>query len=452
MPDFWVSENKVETYSNTELWNIFKNEFKNGNPSPLFFNSYVEPSYVIFYDNDKIVLHCKNKLAERFFNKEYDKVSAIFAEILGGERTLEFTSEEGYVAAEKADEVEKTPSFEFKSCLNSRYTFDSFVTGNNSMQAYSAAVAIAENPGTTFNPLFIYGNSGLGKTHLMHAIGNEILKKRPELKVLYVQTEQFTTEYIQSIQGNKMDAFRAKYRSVDVLLIDDIQFISNKPGTQEEFFNTFNELYQHEKQIVISSDCRISEINSLTERLKTRFENGFIANIATPDYEVRYAIMMKKSATMDINISREIVDKLAKSELNNVREIEGILNQFKLIISTGGNVTMDTAYEALRHLNISEVKEINMELILNVVSRYFDVTTEEILSKNRNKKFVTARHIAMYFCRDILGEPYQKIADEFGGLNHTSVSDGCKNVNEKYHTDEDVKYYVDEIRHMLSNE
>ena len=159
--------------------------------------------------------------------------------------------------------------------------------------------------------------------------------------------------------------------------------------------------------------------------------------------------MMKKSETMDINISREIMDQLAKSELNNVREIEGILNQFKLIISSGGSVTMDTAYDALQHLNISEVKEINTDLIINVVSRYFDVTTEEILSKNRNKKIVTARHVAMYFCRQILGDSYQKIADDFGGLNHTSVSDGCKNVDEKYHTDEDVKAYVDEIREMI---
>ncbi len=436
---------------------MFKDEYKKTQYSPLFFNSYVEPSRILSFDGDTILIFCKNNLAERFFTKEYDKILSIFTEITGFECNLKFTEDENAaVSFEKAaDELPNDKTFinqnggKFISNLIDRYTFDSFVTGNNSMQAYTVAKAISENPGTTYNPLFIYGNSGLGKTHLMHAIGNEIQKKDPDKKVLYVQTEQFTTDYISSIQTNKMDQFREKYRSVDVLLIDDIQFIANKPGTQEEFFNTFNDLYAREKQIVISSDCRVSEITALTERLKTRFENGFITNITAPDYEVRYAIMMKKTKTMDLKISREVMDQLAKSELNNVREIEGILNQFKLIISTGGAVTMDTAYDALRHLNISEVKEVNTDLILNVVSRYFDVTTEDILSKNRNKKIVTARHVAMYFCRQVLGDSYQKIADDFGGLNHTSVSDGCKNVDEKYHTDDDVKSYVDEIMEML---
>lgn len=444
----------MKLYSNEDLWNKFKDEYKKTPYSPLFYNSYIEPSSVIHQAENSIVILCKNTLAQRFLVKEYDKVSSVFAEILGCECQIRFTEDEHFADSLYGSDTPKSftqvnESGAFQSNLIPRYTFDSFVTGNNSMQAFTVAKAISENPGTTYNPLFIYGNSGLGKTHLMHAIGNEILKKNPEKKVLYIQTEQFTTDYISSIQSNRMDAFRDKYRAVDVLLIDDIQFIANKPGTQEEFFNTFNELYSREKQIVISSDCRISEINALTERLKTRFENGFITNITAPDYEVRYAIMMKKSETMDINISREIMDQLAKSELNNVREIEGILNQFKLIISSGGSVTMDTAYDALQHLNISEVKEINTDLIINVVSRYFDVTTEEILSKNRNKKIVTARHVAMYFCRQILGDSYQKIADDFGGLNHTSVSDGCKNVDEKYHTDEDVKAYVDEIREMI---
>jgi len=443
----------LNPFTNQELWNKFKEEYRKS-ASPLFYNSYIEPSSVIFCDGKAIVIHCKNTLSTRFFTKEYEKISGIFAEILGNECILTFTEDDNFITQDIVEETEKNDkktqvSSSFQSNLISRYSFDSFVPGNNSMQAYTVAKTVAEKPGVVYNPVFIYGNSGLGKTHLMHAIGNEIVKNNPDTKVLYIQTEQFTTDYISSIQSNKMDLFREKYRSVDVLLIDDIQFIANKPGTQEEFFNTFNYLYSHEKQIVISSDCKISEITALTERLKTRFENGFISDITTPDYEVRYAIMQKKAQTMEIAISREIMDQLAKSELNNVREIEGILNQFKLIISSGGSVTLDTAYEALRHLNISEVKEVNTDLILNVVSRYFDVTTDEILSKNRNKKLVTARHVAMYFCRQILGESYQKIAEDFGGLNHTSVSDGCKNVSDKYHSDEDVKSYVDEINEML---
>lgn len=434
--------------TNEELWKKFKEEYKK-TAQIIFYNQYVEPSSIVYFNGNKVVILCKNSIIERYFNREYEKISAVFSEILGTECNLSFTLNEDYSEEDAYYEEKETSANNSETNLIGKYTFDSFVVGNNSLQAYTVAKNICENPGTVYNPVFIYGNSGLGKTHLLHAIGNEMLNINPDMKVLYVTTEKFTTDYISAIQANKMDVFRKKYRSVDALLIDDIQFIANKSGTQEEFFNTFNELYTKEKQIVISSDCRVSEINALTNRLKTRFENGFITSIGIPDYEVRYAIMQKKSQALDISISREVIDSLAQSELNNVREIEGILNQFKLIITSGGKITMETAREALQHLNISEVKEINISLILDVVSRYFDVNINDLLSKNRTKKFVTARHVAMYFCREILNESYQKIAEDFGGLNHTSVLDGCKNVKSKYHTDDDVKAYVDEIKKML---
>lgn len=453
------------------LWNSFKSEYRPILGSAIFFSTYIEPSSIVYYDEETIVIGCENSLAEKFFTKRYDSVNSVFTQLLGHECTLVFSSDKeetanfkdlskkGSVAssdspAEKKAAFENTvvslQSGDGSSSLISKYTFENFVVGDNCRQAYSVATQIAANPGVLYNPVFIYASSGLGKTHLLHAIGNEIKKNYPLKKILYVPTETFTTDYISSIQNNRMDEFRLKYRSVDVLLIDDIQFIANKSGTQEEFFNTFNELYAHDKQIVICSDCRISEINALAERLKTRFENGFQTTIAAPDYEVRYAIMLKKSEDMDMDISREIIDSLAQSELTNVREIEGILNQFKLLASHGEKITMEAARNALSHLNISEIKEVNTELILDVVSRYFDVKVEDILSKNRAREIVKARHVAMYLCRTILGYSYQRIADEFGGLNHSSVLDGCKNVQAQYHTDEDVKAYVEEIKKLIS--
>lgn len=452
------------------LWNTFKKEYRPVLGSAIFFSTYIEPSSIVYFDDETIVISCENSLAEKFFSKRYESVNSVFTQIIGHECTLVFSSDKDEIAMFKnrAESGDFSPSpvssgvdafepavvsrkeTEDSSNLISKYTFDNFVVGDNCAQAYSVATQIAANPGVLFNPVFIYASSGLGKTHLLHAIGNEIKKNNPGMRILYVPTETFTTDYISSIQNNRMDEFRLKYRSVDVLLIDDIQFIANKSGTQEEFFNTFNELYAHEKQIVISSDCRISEINALAERLKTRFENGFQTSIAAPDYEVRYAIMLKKSEDMDMDISREIMDSLAQSELTNVREIEGILNQFKLLASHGEKITMEAAKKALSHLNISEIKEVNTDLILDVVSRYFDVKVEDIISKNRSRELVKARHIAMYLCRTILNYSYQRIADEFGGLNHSSVLDGCKNVQERYHSDEDVKAYVDEIKKLIA--
>ena len=454
----------------TSLWNNFKNEYRPVLGSSIFFSTYIEPSSIVYFDDETIVIGCENSLAEKFFSKRYDSVNSVFTQLIGHECTLVFSSDKeetenlkllskkGELSPEDVAEYKVTfdnpgvsyPGGSDRTNLISKYTFDNFVVGDNCRQAYSVATQIAANPGVLYNPVFLYASSGLGKTHLLHAIGNEVKKNNPKMRVLYVPTETFTTDYISSIQNNRMDEFRLKYRSVDVLLIDDIQFIANKSGTQEEFFNTFNELYAHDKQIVISSDCRISEINALAERLKTRFENGFQTSIAAPDYEVRYAIMLKKSDDMDMDISREIIDSLAQSELTNVREIEGILNQFKLLVSHGEEITMEAARKALSHLNISEIKELNTDLILDVVSRYFDVKVEDIISKNRSRELVKARHIAMYLCRTTLGYSYQKIADDFGGLNHSSVLDGCKNVQTRYHTDEDVKAYVDEIKKLIS--
>lgn len=447
----------MSTYNYEEIWDKFTSTYKMILNSDLFFSSYILKSKLLFIQNDTITIYCGNTFVQRFYNERYDVISSVFAEILGKEYALNFTTE----MIEEPEEEEEDFLFDatsntngssmsgYVSNLNPRLTFDNFVVGDNNRQAYSIAKQISKNPGTVYNPVFIYGNSGLGKTHILHAVGNEILRVDPSKKILYVPTETFTNEFIYSLQYNKTEAFKNKYRSVDVLLIDDIQFISRKEGTQEEFFNTFNELYMKDKQIVITCDRKISDIKDLADRLRTRFENGIIADITVPGYEERVAIMLKKTENLSIDLSRDIIDSIAQSDINNVREIEGILNQFLLMSSHGQKITMDAAKLALKHLNITEVKEVNTELILNVVSRYFKVGVDEIVSKNRSKQIVLARHIAMYFCREKLGYSYSRIADEFGGMDHTSVSDGCRNMQARYLKDEDVKDYIDEIKRMI---
>ncbi len=443
------------TYDYIEIWDKFTEAYRNILNSDLFYSAYILKSKLLFINSSTITIYCENTFVKRFYNERYDTVSSVFAEILGREFTLNFTTEMIEEPANKCDSIFATSpatngdSESFRSTLNPRLTFENFVVGNNNRQAFSVAQQVAFNPGTRFNPVFIYGNSGLGKTHLLHAVGNEILRRDPSKKILYVPTETFTTDFITSIQYNKTEAFRNKYRSVDVLLIDDIQFIANKEGTQEEFFNTFNELHSKDKQIVISCDRKISEIKDLADRLKTRFENGVITDIQVPDYEVRVAIMLNKTKSLNMDIPDEIIDSIAQSDINNVREIEGILNQFLLMTSHGQEITMETANLALKHLNITEVKEVNTDLIINVVSRYFNINVSDIKSKSRTKKIVIARHTAMYFCREKLGYSYSRIAREFGGMDHTSVSDGCKNMQQLYLTDSDVKYYIDEIKRMI---
>lgn len=445
-----------------ELWTKFKFEYKEVLNSSTFFITYVEPSSVIFANDDIIVVLCQNSMAEKFFMKRFDSVLSVFTQIIGHECKLVFTTDKlkaeeysnTYLKNEEVDLFEEfSSSSSFESNLISKYTFDTFVIGPNSLQAISVAKTVCENPGKVYNPVFIYGASGLGKTHILHAIGNEIHKNFPNKKILYVPTESFTTDYITAIQSNKMNEFRNKYRSVDVLLIDDIQFIANKSGTQEEFFNTFNDLYLREKQIVISSDCRVAEIKALADRLKTRFENGFNTCITPPDYETRYAIMKSKSENLDIDVDPDILDFISQAEINNVRELEGILNQFKLIASTGSRITEENAKDALKHFNISEIesiKEVDFEFIVDVVSRYFEVKIEDIKSRTKVKSVVLARHTVMYLAREFLGYSYQKIADEFGGMNHTSVLDGCNNVKTRYHSDDDVKRYIDALTNMIN--
>ena len=339
--------------------------------------------------------------------------------------------------------------------LNSRYTFDNFVVGSNNRFAHSASLAVAESPGEIYNPLFLYGGVGLGKTHLMHAIAHFILNKNPNMNVLYVTSEVFTNELIESIRnGNSaaMTKFRDKYRNFDALLIDDIQFIIGKESTQEEFFHTFNHLHLLKKQIIISSDKPPKDIETLEERLRTRFEMGLIADISSPDYETRMAILRKKEESDGYHISDDVIDYIATNVKSNIRELEGALN--KLIAFSNlekKEITMEIAENELKDVIFPDLpKKITPELVIKVVSEHFNITPEDICSHKRNSEIVYPRQIAMYICRDIEGYSLKSIGSIMGGRDHTTVIHGADKIADMIKKDDNTKKVVDILKKKLT--
>ena len=339
--------------------------------------------------------------------------------------------------------------------LNPKYTFDTFVVGNNNKFAHSASLAVAESPGEAYNPLYLYGGAGLGKTHLMHSIGHFILDQNPDKKVLYVTSEQFTNEVIESIRsGNaaKMNKFREKYRTVDVLLIDDVQFIIGKESTQEEFFHTFNVLHAAGKQIILSSDKPPKEMETLEERFRSRFEWGLIADIQPPDYETRMAILKKNAENCNKEINEDILDYIATNIKSNIRELEGAYN--KVIAFSRLNkveITLDNVKEALNDIispNVS--RQITPQLIISVVAEHFGITADDITSKRRNSEFVLPRQICMYLCRKLTDESLQNIGKALGKKDHTTVIHGIDKITDDMQVNEELKNKIDIITKKIN--
>lgn len=325
--------------------------------------------------------------------------------------------------------------------LNPKYTFDSFIIGDNNRLAHATAVAVAEAPGEAYNPLFIYGGSGLGKTHLIQAVGHYVLDRNPNSKVLYVTSEKFTNELIESIKNNKTVEFRRKYRELDVLLIDDIQFIIDKVSTQEEFFHTFNTLREDKKQIILSSDRPPKELNGLPERLINRFESGVLADIGNPNYEIRMAILRKKAESEHLNIGDDVLHFIAKNITSNIRELEGALNKicvYSKITNNQQPIDIPFAEEALKDMIKPEkIHEITPELIINTVCEDYHITLEQITSSNRSNSIAKPRMIVMYLCRTLLSNmSLKEIGNYLGGKNHTTVMHGCENVKNEIEQNE----------------
>ena len=339
--------------------------------------------------------------------------------------------------------------------LNPKYRFDTFVVGNNNKFAHSASLAVAESPGEAYNPLYLYGGPGLGKTHLMHSIGHFVLDQNPDRKVLYVTSEQFTNEVIESIRsGNaaKMNKFREKYRTVDVLLIDDVQFIIGKESTQEEFFHTFNVLHSAGKQIILSSDKPPKELETLEERFRSRFEWGLIADIQPPDYETRMAILKKNAENYNKVISEDIFDYIATNIKSNIRELEGAYNKV-IAYSRLNNVeiTLDNVKEALKDIISPDAsRQVTPQLIINIVAEHFGIKPEDIVSKRRNSEFVLPRQICMYLCRMLDDESLQSIAKSLNKKDHTTVIHGIDKITEDIKTNEELKNRIDVIMKKIN--
>lgn len=338
------------------------------------------------------------------------------------------------------------------SVLNPKYTFSSFVIGKSNELAHAAAMATAENPGRAYNPLFLYGGVGLGKTHLMQAVGNYVLSRNRNARVLYITGEKFTNELVYSIQANKNEEFRAKYRNIDVLLVDDIQFISGKERSQEEFFHTFNELYENNKQLVISSDRPPKDLNPLEERLKSRFEWGLITDISKPDYETRYAILRSKAASENIEIDEEILSVIANKVESNIRELEGTLNKIVAMASlTNMPITMQLTERALNDLKHSKEKVITIDYIQGVVAKYYNLEQDVFRIQRRSGDIAFPRQIAMYLSKQLTGQPLVDIGKEFGGRDHTTVIYAINKIESMIKTDPNTKMIVDNIKRMIIN-
>ncbi len=334
--------------------------------------------------------------------------------------------------------------------INPRYTFADFVVGNSNQFCHAAAMRVAEKPGQSYNPLFIYGGVGLGKTHLLHAIGNAVLERNPQARVLYMSSETFTNELILALRHAKMEEFKKKLRTIEVLLIDDIQFISGKERTQEEFFHTFNALYSAKRQIVITSDKIPTDIPGIEERLQTRFSWGLTADLQAPDFETRVAILKQKALNDDFNLPEEVAHLISERISSNVRELEGALTRLHAV-STIQHVpiSMDMARAALKPLLQPKVVNVTVDDIKKAVAHHFSIKVSDIISKRRTKNLSFPRHIAMYLCRKHTTASYPEIGEHFGGRDHSSVIHAATVVSTKLSTDAQTKVFVEEIEKRL---
>ena len=422
------------------------------------FNTWLKPLEVYSVQNERVyILVSSEQMGLSYIKKKYYlPLKVAIAEVTGIEYEVEF------VLPDQAKKLtmhhpRKTPTTEEaeRSNLNPNYTFDTFVVGNNNRFAHSASLAVAETPGEVYNPLFIYGGVGLGKTHLMHSIAHFIQDNHPELKVLYVSSETFTNEQIESIRnGNNtaMTKFREKYRSIDVLLIDDVQFIIGKESTQEEFFHTFNELHVAKKQIIISSDRPPKEMETLEERIRSRFEWGLLADIGSPDYETRMAILRKKEEMDGFELDDAILNYIAINIKSNIRELEGALNKlvaYSNLVNT--EITMDIAVKELQNIiSPDQPREITPQLIIEVVSEHFGITVDQIMSKSRSSDVAKPRQIAMYLCKNMTDHPLDSIGQLLGGRDHSTVIHGIKKVTDEISSDQTFAKTVETIRKKIN--
>lgn len=431
--------------------------------SDVSFDTWLKPLEVHNYEeseNRVYILVPSGQMGLNYVSKKYTlPIKVALGEIMGLNCEIE------YILPEQAQEHAPKPAPKTapsvsndiieKSNLNPKYTFDTFVVGGNNNFAHAASLAVAESPGEIYNPLFIYGGVGLGKTHLMHSIAHFILERNPSTKVLYVTSESFTNELIEAIRnGNNtaMTKFREKYRNIDVLLIDDIQFIIGKESTQEEFFHTFNDLHGAKKQIIISSDKPPKEIQTLEGRLRSRFEWGLIADISSPDYETRMAILRKKEEMDGYSIDDEVIKYIATNIKSNIRELEGALNKLMAFSNLEKReINVALAEEALKDIiSPDEKRVVTPELIISIVAEHFHISETDIKGTKRNSEIVFPRQIAMYLCREMTNTPLKSVGKYLGGKDHSTIINGCKKIVSEMESSESVRNTIEVIKKKIS--
>lgn len=454
-----------------KIWNDFINELKNKVSDVTFNTWFINLKLLTINDKDIVIIVPYSVHKNHIINNYMDIIEEIFLNITGKNLNIVFCLE-GEYKENTLDNIEKIGLDDSvienfvearKTNLNPKYTFDNFVVGDSNRFAFSSCLSVAQNPGKLYNPLFLYGKSGLGKTHLMHAIGNYIVQNT-NLRVLYITTDEFMNEFISITRdsGNKednfnyIDIFKEKYRDVDVLMIDDIQFLGSANATQQEFTNTFNSLYYKEKQIIICSDRSVDDLKMFADRLRTRFNWGLKAIISVPEFDLKVKIIKNKIKTSDlaIDLSEEIIDFMASNCGSDVRNLEGMITRLAAYsaICNIKNYTLETAMEALdEYVNGMGQYTVNsIGKIINIVSQYFKLTPDDLKGKKRSKDIANARMIAMYLCRILTDETYPRIGLEFGGRDHSTVIHAYEKVNEDIKNNGELEKIISELKLKMS--
>lgn len=434
------------------IWTQFLTKVKNTINDQLAYQTFYQTSKLVSLEQKTAKILVDSEFAKVFLNNQKEMLEPEFNLLTSGNYQIEFITENDLT---RKEEVKET--IDFKDNLLTHLDFDGFIVGSSNKIAHAASVAVAYNPGNTYNPLFIYGNSGLGKTHLLNSIGNHVKKNDKTKKILYIPCDNFVTEYVNSIRNNKMDDFNKKYHSVDVLLVDDIQWLAGKQKSHEVFFHIFNYLINNKKQIVLTSDRIPQELSGLENRLVSRFSSGLSIGIDTPEFETALAILEKKIEVCNVDIEsidEEVLAYIANKYSKDVRLLEGTLNRllfYAINFSNSERITMNVALEAFKDDLVQGVPNgiVTIKNIKDTVANYYNLTPFQLESKTRTSNVALARHVAMYLCRDLLDISFIKIGEEFGRRDHSTVMSACDKVNRLLKKDENYRLAIAELRGML---
>lgn len=439
----------------TDFWTYLEEKLKR-EISSVGYSTWIESANPIAIDNNSITIEVPSALHKEYWERNLTNkvVEAAFEKYSTDLSPIIKLQSDNIEPIESTDDKEELPkTYKSTDHLNNKYTFETFVTGTGNQMAHAAALVVSEEPGVLYNPLFIYGGVGLGKTHLMQAIGHQLLKNNPKANVKYVTSETFANDFIKSIQNKTQDEFRKTYRTVDLLMVDDIQFFADKEGTQEEFFHTFNELYNNKKQIVLTSDRLPNEIPKLEERLVSRFKWGLSVDITAPDLETRIAILRNKADYENLEIPDETLSYIAGQIDSNVRELEGALVRVQAYSTIQkSDITTSLAADAMRGLKLSKKKKgLTIPRIQERVAKYFKISVEDIKGKKRVHSIVVPRQIAMYLARELTEKSLPQIGQEFGGKDHTTVMHSCDKISDELKYNDELQHTINDLKNELKN-